>query len=129
MWRAYDGFLLAWEMGARRVILEMDSLEAVTMLQQSLVDGSNMATVAHAYREGNRVANVLANYAFKCLMGVNHFVQPPAVVLQVLHHDLTGIGVLRQISTEMRRRVISKEAGLSILGSRVGEVEGLRVNA
>ncbi|MBA0874746.1 hypothetical protein Goshw_021418 [Gossypium schwendimanii] len=81
IWGAYDGLMLAWELGSSRVILEMDSSEVVTMLKRPLDASSNCATVrdvgrllrrswevqiVHAYREGNQASDALANHAFKC---------------------------------------------------------------
>lgn len=77
MWGTYDSLQLAWGMGVRKVILEMDSLEAVTLVQRPLADISSLATVrdvrrllrrkwkvqvVHVYRERNTIADALANY-------------------------------------------------------------------
>ncbi|PPD70071.1 hypothetical protein GOBAR_DD33043 [Gossypium barbadense] len=77
LWGAYDGLRQAWHIGARNVILELNSLEVVHMLLSPM--------------EGNKVAYALARHALGWRIGFYSFLQPLGYVLNLIHDDLEGL--------------------------------------
>ncbi|KAG7558925.1 Ribonuclease H-like superfamily [Arabidopsis thaliana x Arabidopsis arenosa] len=107
LWGVYYGLVIAWEGGFRRVILEVDSALVVGFLQSGVEDTHPLAflvrlchgfisrdwlvRVTHVYREANRLADGLANYAFSLSLGFQHLNVCPEDVVPVLLDDVNGV--------------------------------------
>lgn len=54
-----------------------------------------LVRVSHVYREANRLADGLANYAFSLPLGFYSFNLPPDIVNPILLEDANGVSMLR----------------------------------
>ncbi|KAG7545813.1 Ribonuclease H domain [Arabidopsis suecica] len=113
LWGVYYGLFIAWESGARRVELEVDSEMVVGFLTQGIGDSHPLSFLArlcygfiskdwivrikHVYREANRLADGLANYAFSLPLGFHSLADRPAVVDSLALEDVNGTTVLRHV--------------------------------
>ncbi|XP_019094473.1 PREDICTED: uncharacterized protein LOC109129898 [Camelina sativa] len=113
LWGVYYGLHLAWGRGFRRVELEVDSLLVVGLLKsgissahplsflvrlcQSFVSRDWLVRINHVYREANRLADGLANYAFSLQLGFHSFNSCPDVVCEILREDAVGTVVSRAV--------------------------------
>ncbi|KAG7585508.1 Ribonuclease H domain [Arabidopsis thaliana x Arabidopsis arenosa] len=111
LWGVYYGLVIAWERGFRRVELEVDSKLVVGFLHAGISDGHPLSflvrlcqgfisrdwlvRVTHVYREANRLADGLANYAFSLDLGFLCLDSCPDSVHSILLDDINGIGVSR----------------------------------
>ncbi|KAG7551702.1 Ribonuclease H domain [Arabidopsis thaliana x Arabidopsis arenosa] len=111
LWGVYYGLLIAWEKGYRRVELEVDSELVVGFLRSGVSDAHPLAfmvrmchgfisrdllvRVTHVYREANRLADGLANYAFTLQLGILSFDYCPDVVHSIMLADINGTAVPR----------------------------------
>ncbi|CAN1824868.1 Putative ribonuclease H protein At1g65750 [Linum perenne] len=96
----------AWELGAKKVILELDSLAAVlsiqepstwdsrhgpTLLQIQLLRSRDwQVVVQHCYREANRVADLLAHLGHSNSLGTHPIVSWPSNIRSACFSDCTG---------------------------------------
>jgi len=85
LWGVYYGLYLAWEKKVSRVELEVDSALVVGFLKTGVSERHPLSflvrlchgflskdwivRISHVYREANRLADGLANYAFSLSMG------------------------------------------------------------
>lgn len=106
LWGVVDCMEMAWNYGARRVIMEGDSNMVVKILNganQSFMDKSNLihkcrglmsrnweVKVVHAFREQNVVADGLAKYARLCNRGLAILDTSPSVMEQCIWSDSVG---------------------------------------
>ncbi|KAF7823453.1 hypothetical protein G2W53_021597 [Senna tora] len=113
LWGMACDLEVAWELGFRRIILEADSLLAVTMLKQqvegdhpcanlvlkilSLIEKDWEVKISHIFREGNRVADNIASRAFHIGAGIKTFQEQDEVLAELIHEDLHSLGMLRHI--------------------------------
>lgn len=107
LWGVYYGLLIAWERGFRQVELELDSSLVVGWLQSGISDTHPLAflvrlchgfflrdwlvRVTHVFREANRLADSLANYAFSLQLGFHPLDSCPDVVHSILLADTNGV--------------------------------------
>ncbi|CAN1792681.1 Putative ribonuclease H protein At1g65750 [Linum perenne] len=97
------GLQTAWELGARKVILELDSLAAVLSIEGSdefdsrhgpilyhirqMREREWQVNVQHSFRESNRVADLLANLGHSFRLGVHQIVNfPPNIRRAILSY-------------------------------------------
>ncbi|KAE8696959.1 hypothetical protein F3Y22_tig00110637pilonHSYRG00407 [Hibiscus syriacus] len=82
LWGIYERLELAWNFGARRIILEMDCMNIVSIFRLFIPYASPcggatpsdwIVTVKHVYREGNRVMDALVKLAHTAPLGLNFF--------------------------------------------------------
>ncbi|KAG7594142.1 Reverse transcriptase zinc-binding domain [Arabidopsis thaliana x Arabidopsis arenosa] len=113
LWGVYYGLYVAWEKGYRRVVLESDSALVVGYLQSGIEETHPLAflvrmchgfisrdwivRVTFVYREANRLADGLANYAFTLPLGFHLCNVCPDVVLPVLLDDTNGTAFPRNV--------------------------------
>ncbi|XP_039010231.1 uncharacterized protein LOC120138919 [Hibiscus syriacus] len=105
------GVSLAWDLGERRVIIEVDSLEALEAIRMARTGNHRLTILVHVVemlqfdwsvqfqyidwsvqfqyvaREGNGVADCLAKLAVQGNAGVCTFSYPPDEVLPLLQLD------------------------------------------
>ncbi|KAG7579838.1 Ribonuclease H domain [Arabidopsis thaliana x Arabidopsis arenosa] len=114
LWGVYYGLYLAWERRATRVELEVDSELVVGFLKTGVSDSHPLSflvrlcygfiskdwivRISHVYREANRLADGLANYAFSLPLGFHSFVSMPDCVCSILATDASGATTSRQFS-------------------------------
>lgn len=113
LWGVYYGLVVAWERGWRRVRLEVDSALVVGFLQSGIGDSHPLAflvrlchgfiskdwivRITHVYREANRLADGLANYAFTLPFGFLLLDSCPEHVSSILLEDVMGTSFPRHV--------------------------------
>jgi len=113
LWGVYYGLLIAWDQGFRRVELEGDSELVVGFLQSGISEAHPLAflvrlchgllskdwlvRVSHVYREANRLADGLANYAFSLQFGFLSLYSCPDIVHSIMLEDATGTAFPRHV--------------------------------
>ncbi|KAL9862399.1 putative RNA-directed DNA polymerase [Arabidopsis thaliana] len=111
LWGVYYGLYIAWERRVARLELEVDSEIVVGFLTSGISDSHPLSflvrlcygflsrdwlvRVSHVYREANRLADGLANYAFSLPLGFHSFNFPPDIVNPILLEDANGVSRLR----------------------------------
>ncbi|CAA7054658.1 unnamed protein product [Microthlaspi erraticum] len=113
LWGVYYGLVIAWEKGIPRLDVEVDSAMVVGFLKTGICDTHPLSflvhlchdflskdwevRIAHVYREANRLADGLANYAFSLPFGFHSFDLVPPSLLDVLCEDECGHLISRQV--------------------------------
>ncbi|CAN1327468.1 Putative ribonuclease H protein At1g65750 [Linum perenne] len=107
------GLSRAWDLGAKKVILEFDSLAAVLSIQepsewdtrhgptlrqiQLLQSRDWQVVVQHCYREANRAADLLAHAGHSSPLGTHPIVSWPSNIRSACFSDCTGVSHPRTI--------------------------------
>ncbi|CAN1823008.1 Putative ribonuclease H protein At1g65750 [Linum perenne] len=107
------GLELAWSLGCRFVELQLDSRVAIALIQQAgepnhqhalevlacqeLCSRSWEVRIQHTYREGNKVADFLANQGYDFPFGVYMFPLSDCNLVHLLRHDFLGVSTPRSI--------------------------------
>lgn len=113
LWGILTGLELAWELGFRNILLESDSHNAVSLLTKnhsqthlcrailnsikSYLQRNWRVQVYHIYREGNVVADWLANFLISLPCGIHVFSSPPSRCTLPLKQDMTRTVFNRRI--------------------------------
>ncbi|KAG7647727.1 Ribonuclease H domain [Arabidopsis thaliana x Arabidopsis arenosa] len=113
LWGVYYGLYIAWEYKVTRLELEVDSEIVVGFLKTGISDTHPLSFLArlcygfisrdwivrisHKYREANRLADGLANYAFSLPPGFHGLGACPESVLAVFGDDVNGVGTSRNV--------------------------------
>ncbi|CAN1263252.1 Putative ribonuclease H protein At1g65750 [Linum perenne] len=108
------GMEYAWEMGARKVNIQLDSLAAISSIQGDPdLDGRHSHTLnqirdlrqrnwvvafTHTYREGNRVADLLAHLGHSLAIGSHAIVDGNSEIRRALLSDCIGVAFPRSIN-------------------------------
>ncbi|KAG7591715.1 Zinc finger CCHC-type [Arabidopsis thaliana x Arabidopsis arenosa] len=106
LWGVYYGLYIAWERKITRLELEVDSGLVVGFLTAGISDSHPLSflvrlcygflsrdwivRISHVYREANRLADGLANYAFSLPLGFHAFTVCPELVYPVMLEDKNG---------------------------------------
>jgi len=104
---------MAWERRSPRVRLEVDSEIVVGFLTTGISDAHPLSflvrlcygfiskdwiiRVSYVYREANRLADGLANYAFSLPLGFHFFYTKPDFVNSIMLDDARGLSCLRLV--------------------------------
>ncbi|CAN0905907.1 Putative ribonuclease H protein At1g65750 [Linum grandiflorum] len=110
---ALHGLRLAWEMGYRRVSLQVDSLVVLSYLQNTdvadlrhkscvedlkeLLRRNWTVYVSHTYREGNRVADLLAHQGHSLPLGMHPILLFSTCDIDCIKTDMIGVSFPRSI--------------------------------
>ncbi|KAK8589763.1 hypothetical protein V6N12_024154 [Hibiscus sabdariffa] len=102
LWGIYESLRAAWSVGIRKLVEEVDSLNAIRAIQEGL-DGQSAFTpvpyivellnhdrsfkLEHIRREGNRLADSLAKLASFDDLLCQHLLAAPACILPVVQSD------------------------------------------
>ncbi|KAF7822229.1 ribonuclease H [Senna tora] len=94
-------------MNFSKVEVEADSLSTINMIKYVVDDSHPLRQIIseirsfatrdwdlvfkHAFREGNRVANALANWAQTLDYGIKFYVVPPSCCSSIIQDDLRGL--------------------------------------
>ena len=116
LWAIYEGLLLTWDKGFRKVVLESDSRVAVGFITgdnvrvdknynlimqiKNMVSREWEVEILHVYREANCVADWLANFGLTRELldrGADIITDPPSGLYTLLYYDLIGSTVPRLI--------------------------------
>ncbi|XP_010484806.1 PREDICTED: uncharacterized protein LOC104763089 [Camelina sativa] len=113
LWGVYYGLYTAWEKGITRVELEVDSELVVGFLTTVIEDSHPLSflvrlcydfisrdwivRIGHMYREANRLADGLANYALLLPLGFHSFVLSLEPVRSIVLQDLVGFSLPRSV--------------------------------
>ncbi|KAK4276048.1 hypothetical protein QN277_019040 [Acacia crassicarpa] len=106
-----DGLELAWTLGFKDILVQIDCMVALRLVQhggedqnsnrsivqriQRLMAQEWRVTVSHTYREGNLCADMLATYALDLEPGYHRLQEPPEDLLHFLRDDVGGVGSVR----------------------------------
>lgn len=106
LWGLLDGLNIAWDRGFRRVEVELDSLFVVNVVQQEgeaandfssivqsikeLLGRDWMVNLKHVFREANKSADRMANFATSLPLGCHIFDNPIPGILPLLLQDISG---------------------------------------
>nr|AID60103.1 hypothetical protein [Brassica napus] len=113
LWGVYYGLCIAWDKGIRKLEVEVDSKSVVGFLKTGIHDSHPLSFLvrlcygfvsrdwivnfSHVYRETNRLADGLANYAFSLQFGLHFFDSVPEHVAPIMLEDLNEVARTRQI--------------------------------
>ncbi|KAK5832914.1 hypothetical protein PVK06_016722 [Gossypium arboreum] len=93
-------------MGIRKVIFEVNNLDAIQMLHNSMLDVHRYTVardvkqlsqnqwevnIQHVNKEVNRVADTLVKQALRWELSFYNFLQPTNHILKLIHDDLEGL--------------------------------------
>lgn len=114
LWGIVSGLEIAWDTGYRKIWIESDSLTSVNLIKNGcsklrsyyalvhraveLLARDWEACISHHHREGNRVADSLANSAANNVAGLTLFPNPPNFCIPLLRDDLSGTSFPRSIA-------------------------------
>ncbi|KAG7564477.1 Ribonuclease H-like superfamily [Arabidopsis suecica] len=128
LWGVYYGLYIAWEQRITRLELEVDSVMVVEFLTTGIGDSHPLSflvrlcygflskdwlvRISHVYREANRLADGLANYAFSLPLGFHSFSSVPPCLDDLTRDDVFGPPRPRQVILE-RERVATLGPNLS----------------
>ncbi|KAL9422188.1 hypothetical protein AB3S75_034454 [Citrus x aurantiifolia] len=115
LWGLFQGLQLAWNIGIRQLLVEVDSRCITEILatdtnypnaNSSLIQGIkrflNMewqVSLSYSYRETNFAADYLANQARLLPLGIHVFPTPPSGIEGWLLHDVSGTAHPRMVIT------------------------------
>ncbi|CAI0378945.1 unnamed protein product [Linum tenue] len=104
---------MAWEKGYRKVLLQLDSTTAINILSshdhtehryrnlvlqfQGLIQRNWEVRISHIYREGNKVADFLANTGHSVSIGYHVFESSDSGLTYWILYDVLGISQTRLI--------------------------------
>ncbi|KAH9718348.1 putative ribonuclease H protein [Citrus sinensis] len=107
LWGLYQGLSLAWNVGIRHLLVEVDNLCVTQMISQQVVvpnvsyalvvairDFLNrnwQINISHIYREANSAADFMANMAHLVPHGLQLFSNPPVGIYSILSQDMYGV--------------------------------------
>ncbi|KAL9419174.1 hypothetical protein AB3S75_037017 [Citrus x aurantiifolia] len=114
LWGLYQGLLLAWEAGIKRLLAEVDSLCVTQLISKQVVVPNEFyalvgaireiisrnwqVVITHIYREANSAADFMANTAHSYPQGLHLFSSPPVGIFSIIVQDLLGVTKPRLIS-------------------------------
>ncbi|KAK3205344.1 hypothetical protein Dsin_019390 [Dipteronia sinensis] len=103
-WGLLEGFGMAWRKGFRKMVVETDSMAVIQLIAKntnsnhplfsiiksckSLISEEWDCSVKHVFREGNMVANGLANLGNALAVGVYYFEDPLSAIAAVFDNDV-----------------------------------------
>ncbi|CAN1274381.1 Putative ribonuclease H protein At1g65750 [Linum perenne] len=109
------GLTMAWDMGARRVMVQVDSQVAIALISEKgapchqhagevitirkLLQRDWEVTISHIYREGNQTADYLADIGHGLPPGTHSINVSDSTLCYFLRRDCMGISDARIIST------------------------------
>ncbi|KFK31801.1 hypothetical protein AALP_AA6G160600 [Arabis alpina] len=113
LWGVYYGLYIAWERRITRLEIEVDSAIVVEFLKTGIseyhplsflvrlchgfISRDWIVRIVHVYREANRLADGLANYAFSLPLGFLFLESIPDSVRLIFAEDASGTAIPRQI--------------------------------
>ncbi|KAF7830019.1 reverse transcriptase [Senna tora] len=114
LWGVRLGLEMAWELGLRKVVIELDSLCAHQLIHAQVQELHPCATLVtaihqlmtrnwdvhihHVLRDANQVADFFAGCASHATLNLMKFDHPPTDAVHLLNADAEGTGSLRFIS-------------------------------
>ncbi|KAH9666802.1 putative ribonuclease H protein [Citrus sinensis] len=139
LWGLYQGLILAWDVGIKRLLVEVDSLcitqiiskqvvvpnvfHALIVAVHELLSRNWQIAITHIYREANSAADFMANMAHSAPLGLQVFSDPPMeTFIKELPHELKALKNLKCLNLEyMRylhtipRQLLCNFSGLKVL--------------
>ncbi|CAI0382345.1 unnamed protein product [Linum tenue] len=113
---AVEGLQLAWELGYRRVNVQLDSRCAVEILQrqqdhdhrdsavshhfQELMQRDWEVSLTHIYREGNKCADYIASQGHQLPLGYSMFPITDTTLVSWILYDTLGLSEPRLVMNE-----------------------------
>ncbi|KAH9666643.1 putative ribonuclease H protein [Citrus sinensis] len=107
LWGLYQGLSIAWNVGIRHLLVEVDSLCVTQMIFQQVVvpnvfyalvvairdflSRNWQMSISHIYREANSAAYFMANMAHLVPHGLHLFSNPPVGIYSIISQDMFGV--------------------------------------
>ena len=107
LWGLYQGLILAWEVGIKWLLVEVDNLCVTQMISKQVVvpnmfyalvvavrkllSRNWQTSITHIYREANSAADFMANMAHSVLLGLHVFSNPPMGIYSIISQDIFGV--------------------------------------
>ena len=107
LWALYQGLTLAWEVGIKWLLVEVDNFCITQMISKQVVvpnvfhtliaairdllSRNWQTTISHIYREANSAADFMANMAHSAPLGLHFFSNPPVGIYPIISKDLFGV--------------------------------------
>ena len=113
LWALRDGLNMAVSLNYQPLIVELDSSDVIAMLTSHtsfhhcnvllndcrwLLSRLQIIEVRHVFREGNQVADSLANLGCLADSSFRSFVTPPSEILPLLQFDCNRVGKTRLVT-------------------------------
>ncbi|KAL5787746.1 hypothetical protein ACOSP7_004695 [Xanthoceras sorbifolium] len=113
LWAVFEGLKMAWDGGFRKVQIDSDCLEAISLIQRGcnvnnplwyliqecrrLIDSPWCCELSHVYRESNFLADAMAAFGQSLSCCIPSFEEPPPFVFSVFAKDADGIAYAREL--------------------------------
>ncbi|KAH9662821.1 hypothetical protein KPL70_019476 [Citrus sinensis] len=111
LWGLYQGLVLAWQMGIRLLVVEIDSLCVTQLLNRNnfnatlplvndilhLLSRNWQVSVHHIHHEANFAVDFMASHALTLPLGFHHFATPPPGIETWLRNDCLGTAFSRVV--------------------------------
>ncbi|KAL9437050.1 hypothetical protein AB3S75_022984 [Citrus x aurantiifolia] len=107
LWGLFQGLTLAWDVGIKRLLVEVDSLGVTQMISKQavvpnvfhalivairdLLSRNWQTSISHVYREANSAADFMANMAHSAPLGLHVFSNPLVGIYSIMSQDLFGV--------------------------------------
>lgn len=107
LWGLFQGLTLAWDVGIKRLLVEVDSLGVTQMISKQVVvpnvfhaliiairdllSRNWQISISHIYREANSAADFMANMAHSAPLGLHVYSNPPVGIYSIMSQDLFGV--------------------------------------
>ena len=111
IWGAFYALDMAWRQGHRRIVLELDSSSAISLIRkgvdnkhpyalviakvQELLKRDWVVHMNHIFKEGNRAADCMAYLGHSQQLGACFYFMPPSCVCSILFKDIVGVSLPR----------------------------------
>ena len=107
LWGLFQGLTLAWDVGIKRLLVEVDSLGVTQMISKQVVvpnvfhaliiairdllSRNWQISISHIYREANSAADFMANMAHSAPLGLHVYSNPHVGIYSIMSQDLFGV--------------------------------------
>ena len=107
LWCLYQGLILAWDTGIKRLLVEVDSLcvshmiskqvvvpnafYALVVAIRKLLSRNWQVSLTHIFREANSAADFKANMAHSVPHGLHLLTSPPVGIYSIILQDMFGV--------------------------------------
>ena len=107
LWGLYQGLILAWDVGIKRLLVEVDSLcisqmiakqevvpnvfYALVAAMRELLSRNWQVSLTHIFRKANLATYFMANMTHSTPPGLHLFTSPPVGIYSIILQDIFGV--------------------------------------
>ena len=107
LWGLYQSLIFAWDVGIKRLLVEVDILCITQMISKQMVvlnvfyalivavwellSRNWQITITHIYHEANSAVDFMANMTYSAPLGLHVFSNPHVGIYSIISQDLFGI--------------------------------------